>query len=100
MPLSDGQREKVYKLVRDEPTYKPFFDYLAGLGHNTHESSLKIVQDKSGLNEQLSRGLMKRVEGTGLAAIKGGGNGVQNFLAWNEDVDVREVGRAYREPLR
>jgi hypothetical protein len=100
MALTDAQREKIYKLVRDQPKYQPFFEYLAGLGHNTHESSLKVVQDKSGLNEQLSRGLMKDIEATGLAGIRGGGNGVQNFLAWDENIDVREVGRSWREPLR
>lgn len=73
---------------------------LAGLGQNTHESSLSVVQKRSELNEQLSRELMKHIAETGLAKIKGGGGGVQNFIAWNADIDVREVGRSANAPLR
>ncbi len=101
MPLTGEQRESVYRLVKNQPKYQPFFEYLAGLGQNTHKSSLEVVQTRSGLNEQLSRKLMHDVENeTHLAKVQGGGNGVQQFLAWKEDVDVREVGRSFREPLR
>jgi hypothetical protein len=101
MPLTGEQRESIYRLVHNEPKYEPFFESLAGLGRNTHDFSLSVVQSRSGLNEQLSRKLMHDIEAkTGLAKVQGGGNGVQHFLAWKEDVDVREVGRSYREPLR
>ena len=101
MPLTGEQSESVYRLVRKEPKYKPFFESLADMGRNTHEFSLSVIQTRSGLNEQLARKLMHDIEAeTGLAKVQGGGGGVQQFLAWKEDVDVREVGRSFREPLR
>jgi len=100
MPLNDGQRERIYKLVRDEPIYKPFFDYLAALKLNLKESSLNVVETQSGLNHDRSLDLMRKIAETGVADVRGGHGKSASYLVWGEDIDLREVGRSYREPLR
>ncbi|MBS0386101.1 MAG: hypothetical protein JSS00_12215 [Proteobacteria bacterium] len=100
MALTDEQRESVYRLVRKQPKFKPFFDYLADLKHNMKESSLNVVETQSGLNKQGSLELMREIAATGVASVGGGGGGVSSYLVWADGIDIRDVGRSSREPLR
>lgn len=100
MALTDEQRESIYRLVRSQPTYIPFFKYLSGLKLNMRESSLGVVENHSGLNSKSSLELMRKIAATGVAEVQGGGGGQASYLAWRDDVDIRDVGRSADMPLR
>jgi len=100
MALTDEQRESVYRLVKNQPNYRPFFSYLAGLKLNLKESSLNVVETQSGLNHQHSLELMRQIAATGLARVHPGGRGGPSYLSWADDIDIREVGRSVDNPLR
>ncbi|MBX3431587.1 MAG: hypothetical protein KF779_18525 [Hyphomonadaceae bacterium] len=64
------------------------------------ETSLNVIETYSGLNKHGSLELMRELAETGLATLRGGGGGVASFLAWAENIDIREVGTDTDEPLR
>jgi hypothetical protein len=98
--LTDAQREAVYRIRRKRPQADGLFRHLAGYKIRIKETSLNVVETYSGLNKQGSLELMREIAETGLATIRGGGGGVASFLAWEESVDIREVGSDTDAPLR
>lgn len=99
MALTDEQREHIYRLVRGEPNYVRFFRYLSALQLNMRQSSLAVVENQSGLNHKNSLELMRKIAATGVAEMHSGG-GQASYLAWRDDVDIRDVGRSADMPLR
>lgn len=100
MALTDAQREKIYRLVQREPTYLRFFRYLSALQLNMRQSSVNVVETQSGLNHKNSLDLMRKIAETGVAEMHPGGGGQGSYLAWGDEVDIREVGKSADQPLR
>ena len=100
MPLSDAQREAIYRLGRKQHNYTQFFKYLSMLQKNMRQSSADVVENHSGLNRKSSLELMREIEVTGVAKLHHGGGGQSSYLAWEDGVDIREVGRSADQPLR
>jgi hypothetical protein len=100
MPLTDAQREAIYRLGRSQHNYTQFFRYLSELQHNMRQSSVNVVENKSGLNHKNSLDLMRKIAETGVAKMHLGGGGQASYLAWSEEVDIRDVGRSADKPLR
>jgi hypothetical protein len=98
--LTDAQREAVYRIRRKRPQADGLFKHLAGYKIRIKETSLNVVETHSGINKQGSLELMREIEETGLATIRGGGGGVASFLVWVDGVDIREVGSDTDTPLR
>ncbi|MCX7356552.1 MAG: hypothetical protein NT015_00145 [Alphaproteobacteria bacterium] len=100
MPLSDGQRERIYRLAQGERNYIRFFQYLSQLQHNMKQSAVTVVENHSNLNRKASLDLMRKIADIGVAKVHPGGGGQTSYLAWEEGVDIREVGRSADQPLR
>lgn len=100
MALTDAQRERIFRLRRERPAVVGLLNHLAELQHKMNKTSLNVVETYSGLNSKGALELMREIEETGVANIRGGGGGVASYLEWAEGVDVREIGRDTAEPLR
>jgi hypothetical protein len=100
MALTDAQREAIYRLGRKQHNYTQFFKYLSALQKNMRQSSADVVENQSGLNRKNSLELMREIEATGVAKLHPGGGGQSSYLAWEEGVDIREVGKSADQPLR
>jgi len=100
MALTDAQRERIYRLARNKPNYIRFFRYLSELQLNMRQSSASVVENQSGLNRKGSLELMREIAATGVAELHPGGGGNPSYLAWEDGVDIREVGRSADKPLR
>ena len=100
MALTDAQREAIYRLSRNQHNYTQFFKYLSELQHNMRQSAVTVVENHSGLNRKNSLDLMRKIAATGVAEMHPGGGGQSSYLAWANDVDIRDVGRAADRPLR
>jgi hypothetical protein len=100
MSITGAARERIYWIRKHRPASAGFFDQLAKLQHNMKKTSLSVVEKSSGMNRQLSLKLMKEIAETGVASVRGGGGGEESYLAWNEDVDCREIGKDTDTPLR
>jgi hypothetical protein len=100
MPLTDAQREAIFRLGRKQHNYTQFFKYLSMLQKNMRQSSADVVENHSGLNRKHSLELMREIAETGVAKLHPGGGGQASYLAWEEDVDIREVGKSADQPLR
>src|SRR5262245_20322410 len=100
MALTDAQREAIYRLAKREQNYVRFFRYLSELKLNMRQSSVAVVEDHSGLNTKLSLELMREIEKTGVAKLHKAGGGQASYLAWEDNVDIREVGKSADQPLR
>jgi hypothetical protein len=100
MPLNDMQRESIYRLAQGERNYIQFFKYLSGLQLNMRQSAVTVVENHSGLNRSSSLELMRKIAATGVAQMHHGGGDQASYLAWVENVDIREVGRSADKPLR
>jgi hypothetical protein len=100
MSITDAQREAIYRLRLRKPTANGLFKHLAGLKLKMKETSVSVVEKASGLNRQLSLELMREIEDTGVASIRGGGGGQESYLAWSDGVDCREIGKDTDTPLR
>jgi hypothetical protein len=100
MALTDAQREAIYRLRLRKPIANGLFKHLAGLKHKMKETSVSVVEKSSGLNRQLSLELMREIQDTGVARLRGGGGGQESFLAWADGVDCREIGKDTDTPLR
>ncbi len=99
MALTDAQREAIYRLRLRKPNATGLFKHLAQLQRNMRETSVSVVEQASGLNRQLSLELMREIAETGVATFRGGG-GRESYLAWANEVDIREVGKDTDTPLR
>ena len=86
--------------MRSQPNYIPFFKYLTGLQLNMRQSSLSVVEHRSGLNQKNALDLMRHIAATGVAEIHHGGGGQASYLTWAEDIDIRDVGHSADRPLR
>jgi hypothetical protein len=93
MALTDAQREAIYRLRLRKPTANGLFTHLAGLKLKMKETSVTVVEKSSGLNRHLSLALMREIESTGVATVRGGGGGQESYLAWADGVDCREYRR-------
>ena len=100
MALTDAQHEAIYRLARKQHNYTQFFKYLSALQKNMRQSSADVVENHSGLNRKNSLELMREIAATGVAELHAGGGGQSSYLAWREDVDIREVGKSADQPLR
>ncbi|MEQ1619531.1 MAG: hypothetical protein ABL883_14445 [Terricaulis sp.] len=100
MPLTDGQREAIYRLRLKRPGATGLFNHLAGLQRNMRETSVSVVETSSGLNRHLSIELMNEIAEAGVATVHGGGGGKETYLSWADGVDSREVGNGADQPLR
>ncbi|WP_395645926.1 hypothetical protein [Terricaulis sp.] len=100
MALTDAQREAIYRIRRNRPASAGFFEHLAKLQHNMKKASLSVVEQSSGMNRKLSLQLMKEIAETGVASVRGGGGGEESYLAWDDNVDCREIGKKTDTPLR
>jgi hypothetical protein len=100
MSLTDAQREAIYRLAKREQNYVRFFRYLSELKRNMRQSSVEVVEDQSGLNRSRSLDLMRQIAETGVADMHKAGGGEASYLAWGDDVDIREVGKSADQPLR
>jgi hypothetical protein len=100
MALTDAQKESIYRLAQGERNYIRFFKYLSELQHNMRQSAVTVVENHSNLNRKSALELMRRIAETGVAEVHHGGGGQPSYLAWAEDVDIREVGRSADKPLR
>lgn len=98
--LTDAQREAIYRIRRKRPQADGLFKHLAAYKIRVKETTLNVVETYSGLNKHGSLELMRDLADTGLATLRGGGGGVASFLAWADNVDIREVGNDTNEPLR
>ncbi len=99
MPLTDAQREAIYRLGRRERNVR-FFRYLSELKKNMRQSSADVVENQSGLNREFSIELMREIAATGVAEFHAAGGGNSSYLAWREDIDIREVGKSADQPIR
>jgi hypothetical protein len=43
---------------------------------------------------------MRKIAETGVAKMHPGGGGQASYLAWSEEVNIRDVGRSADKPLR
>lgn len=100
MALTDAQKERIYRLAQGERNYIRFFKYLSELQHNMRQSAVTVVENHSNLNRKASLELMRKIAEIGVAKVHPGGGGQPSYLAWEEDVDIREVGRSADKPLR
>ena len=100
MPLNDVQRESIYRLAQGERNYIRFFKYLSGLQLNMRQSAVTVVENQSGLNRSSSLELMRKIAATGVAEMHHGGGDQPSYLAWADDIDIREIGRSADKPLR
>lgn len=100
MALNDAQRERIFRLAQGERNYIRFFKYLSELQHNMKQSAVTVVENHSNLNRKSSLELMRKIAEIGVAEMHAGGGGQPSYLAWAEDVDIREVGRSADKPLR
>lgn len=100
MALTDAQRERIYRLRRERPAIGGLLKHLAELQHNMRKTSLNVVETYTGLNSKGALDLMREIEKAGVATIGGGGGGVASYLAWADNIDVREIGRDTDQPLR
>lgn len=100
MALTDAQREAIYRLGRKQHNYTRFFKYLSELQRNMKQSSADVVENQSGLNRSHSLELMREIASTGVAKLHPGGGGHSSYLAWEDNVDIRDVGRSANMPLR
>lgn len=100
MALTDAQRESIYRIAQRQPKTLQFFKYLSELQLNMRQSSVNVVENRSGLNHKNSLELMREIAKTGVAEMHPGGGGQGSYLAWRDDVDIREVGRSADKPLR
>lgn len=100
MAMNDAQRERIYKLVQGERNYIRFFRYLSELQHNMKKSAVTVVEYHSNLSRPASLELMRKIADIGVAEMHPGGGGHDSYLAWSEDIDIREVGRSADQPLR
>lgn len=99
MPLTDAQREAIYRLGRREKNVR-FFRYLSALQRNMRQTSADVVENQSGLNREFSIELMRDVAATGVAEYHAAGGGHSSYLAWADDIDIREVGKSADQPIR
>ncbi|MBK8542633.1 MAG: hypothetical protein IPL62_03100 [Caulobacteraceae bacterium] len=99
MPLSDAQREAIYRLGRKQHNYTQFFKYLSMLQKNMRQSSADVVENHSGLNRKNSLELMREIEATGVAKLHPAVAANQLF-GWEDGVDIRDVGKSADQPLR
>ena len=100
MALTDVQREAIYRLGKSQHNYTQFFKYLSELQLNMRQSAVTVVENKSGLNRTNSLDLMRKIAATGVAELHPGGGGQPSYLAWADDVDIRDVGKSADRPLR
>jgi hypothetical protein len=100
MALTDAQRERIFRLAQGERNYIRFFRYLSELQHNMRQSAVTVVENHSNLNRKSSLELMRKIAEIGVAEMHNGGGGQSSYLAWAEDIDIREVGRSADKPLR
>ncbi len=100
MALTDAQREAIYRLRLKKPNANGLFKHLAEMQQKRRETSVSVVERSSGLNRQLSLELMREIAETGVASVQGGGGGQESYLAWNDSVDCREIGKDTDTPLR
>ena len=100
MALTDAQRERIYRLAQGERNYIRFFQYLSQLQHNMKQSAVTVVENHSNLNRKSSLDLMRKIANIGVAEMHPGGGDQTSYLAWAEDVDIREVGKSADRPLR
>jgi hypothetical protein len=100
MALTGAQREAIYRLGRKQHNYTQFFKYLSELQLNMRQSSANVVENHSGLNREHSLELMREIAATGVAQLHPAGGGQPSYLAWADDVDIRDVGRSADMPLR
>lgn len=100
MPLTDAQREAIYRLAQGERNYIRFFRYLSALQHNMRQSAVTVVENHSNLNRTASLDLMRKIAAIGVAEMRHGGGDQPSYLAWGEDVDIRDVGKSADKPLR
>jgi hypothetical protein len=100
LALTDGQRERIYRLAQGRPNYIKFFKYLSELQLNMKQSAVTVVENHSDLNRKSSLELMRAIAETGVAEMHHGGGGQPSYLAWAEDVDIRDVGKSADKPLR
>ena len=100
MALTDAQREAIYRLRLEKPNAVGLFRHLAEMQQNRTQTSLNVVENFSGLNRKLSLELMRDIEKAGVAKVLGGGGGQESYLAWNDGVDCREIGKDTDTPLR
>jgi hypothetical protein len=100
MALTDAQKERIYRLAQGERSYIRFFKYLSELQHNMKQSAVTVVENHSNLNRTSSLELMRKIADIGVAEMHHGGGGQPSYLAWAEDVDIREIGRSADKPLR
>jgi hypothetical protein len=100
MSLTDAQREAIFRLGRKQHNYTQFFKYLSMLQKNMRQSSADVVENHSGLNRKNSLELMREIEATGVAKLHHGGGGQSSYLAWEDGVDIRDVGKSADQPLR
>jgi hypothetical protein len=99
MPLTDAQREAIFRLGRRERNTR-FFKYLSQLQKNMRQSSADVVENHSGLNRENSLELMREIAAIGVAEMHPAGGGQPSYLAWKDGVDIREVGKSADQPLR
>jgi hypothetical protein len=99
MSLTDAQRESIYRIAQRQPNTLHFFKYLSELQLNMRQSSVNVVETRSGLNHKNALDLMREIAATGVAEMHSGG-GEPSDLTWRDDVDIREVGKSADRPLR
>ena len=73
MPLTDAQREAIYRLAQGERNYIRFFRYLSELQLNMRQSAVTVVEKHSNLNRKSSLDLMRKIAETGVAQMHTGG---------------------------
>jgi hypothetical protein len=100
MALTDAQREAIYRLRLKKPNARGLFKHLAEMQQNRRQTSVSVVENASGLNRALALELMREIEQAGVAKVLGGGGGQESYLAWNDGVDCREIGKDTDAPLR
>jgi hypothetical protein len=100
MALTDAQREAIYRLGKSQHNYTRFFKYLSELQLNMRQSAVTVVENHSGLNRKNSLDLMRKIAAIGVAEMHSGGGGQPSYLAWADDVDIRDVGKSADKPLR
>ncbi|MDZ4690188.1 hypothetical protein [Terricaulis sp.] len=100
MALTDAQREAIYRLRLKKPNAGGLFKHLAEMQQNRRQTSVSVVENASGLNRALALELMREIEQAGVAKVLGGGGGQESYLAWNDGVDCREIGKDTDAPLR
>jgi hypothetical protein len=64
------------------------------------QSSADVVENQSGLNREFSIELMREIAATGVAEFHAAGGGNSSYLAWRDDIDIRDVGKSADQPIR